>query len=89
MPCPQFSIRPLLWLTLVVAAFLAGMVIQGHRDATRIAELDEIEILHQTEMKLAFDRDWYIQWLKEEVKSLKTEHDLEVLKGRLDETPAP
>lgn len=28
MPRPQFSIRTLLWLTLVMAAFLGGMVAQ-------------------------------------------------------------
>ena len=32
MPRPQFSIRTLLWLTLVVAAFLGGMAWQKHRE---------------------------------------------------------
>jgi hypothetical protein len=31
MPRPQFSIRTLLWLTLVVAALLGGMAIQRSR----------------------------------------------------------
>jgi hypothetical protein len=31
MPRPQFSIRTLLWLTLVVAAFLGGMAFQKER----------------------------------------------------------
>ena len=33
MPRPQFSIRTLLWLTLVVAAFLGGMAVQKRLDA--------------------------------------------------------
>ena len=32
MPRPQFSIRTLLWLTLVVAAFLGGMAVQRQVD---------------------------------------------------------
>lgn len=31
MPRPQFSIRTLLWLTLVVAAFLGGMAFERER----------------------------------------------------------
>lgn len=31
MPRPQFSIRALLWLTLVVAAFFSGMAVQRQR----------------------------------------------------------
>jgi hypothetical protein len=31
MPRPQFSIRTLLWLTLVVAAFLGGMLFERKR----------------------------------------------------------
>jgi hypothetical protein len=35
---PQFSIRTLLWLTLVVAAFLGGMLFESARlEAERIA----------------------------------------------------
>jgi hypothetical protein len=33
MPRPQFSIRTLLWLTLVVAAFFGGMAVQKRLDA--------------------------------------------------------
>lgn len=32
MPRPQFSIRTLLWLTLLVAAFLGGMALKGKLD---------------------------------------------------------
>jgi hypothetical protein len=32
MPRPQFTIRTLLWLTLVVAAFLGGMAVQRQID---------------------------------------------------------
>ena len=35
MPRPQFSIRSLLWLTLVVGAFLGGMLYERERAARR------------------------------------------------------
>jgi hypothetical protein len=38
MPRPQFSIRTLLWLTLVVAAFLGGMVVEQRIEVTRRAD---------------------------------------------------
>lgn len=43
MPRPQFSIRTLIWLTLVVAAFLGGMAAQ-HRIAGIQATNREIEL---------------------------------------------
>lgn len=35
---PQFSIRTLLWLTLVVAAFIGGMAVEQRIEATRRAD---------------------------------------------------
>jgi len=35
MPRPQFSIRTLFWLTLVVAAFLGGMAVQRQLDSRK------------------------------------------------------
>lgn len=39
MPRPQFSLKTLLWLTLVVAAFLGGMALQGRLDRPRSLEV--------------------------------------------------
>ena len=41
MPRPQFSIRTLLWLTLVVAAFFAGTVSQKPKLKAEITDLVE------------------------------------------------
>ena len=38
MPRPQFSIRTLLWLTLVVAAFLGGIGVERERQRRENAE---------------------------------------------------
>lgn len=43
MPRPQFSIRTLLWLTLVVAAFLGGIALERER-RSRV----RIEVQHRT-----------------------------------------
>lgn len=40
MPHPQFSIRTLLWLTLVVAAFLGGMKLGAWREANQDPFMD-------------------------------------------------
>jgi hypothetical protein len=53
MPRPQFSIRTLLWLTLVVAAFLGGMLFE--REWLAREELD-LEIKRQEAIYSQFVR---------------------------------
>jgi len=49
MPRPQFSIRTLLWLTLVVAAFLGGI---GFEKATARRQSDD--------MPMQFPKGWQV-----------------------------
>ena len=44
MPRRQFSIRTLLWLTLVVAAFLAGMLFERRRPKSPIELMYALEV---------------------------------------------
>jgi hypothetical protein len=93
MPRPQFSLKSMLWLMAVLAAFLGGAATQWRRDASKIAELqsklDDAEFAYHGEMKVAFDRGWHIEWLRAEIDGLNTERTVEELKKRLHDTPAP
>ena len=64
MPRPQFSIRTLLWLTLVVAAFLGGAAWQRTNDH------DEIRLLE----KEVADKNWLIE-SEFEKRLLKIQYD--------------
>ena len=48
MPRPQFSIRTLLWLTLVVAAFLGGMLFEKQRRLAEEHHLGQQRILSRS-----------------------------------------
>jgi hypothetical protein len=73
MPRPQFSIKTLLWLTVIVAAFCAGTQLDRYlkesdpREANILAALDEKTELKFVDMPLA-----------DVVEYLKVRHDIEI-----------
>lgn len=54
---PQFSIRTLLWLTLVVAAFFGGLFLGGIQGTARI-EADRDALLHLADQYEQVDPNW-------------------------------
>ena len=61
MPRPQVSIRTLLWLTLVVAAFLGGMLFERERVKRAQARVQPFSIdfvhgVHERDLGEAFER---------------------------------
>ena len=65
MPRPQFSIRTLLWLTLVFAAFLGGMQFEHSQERMRLdrefwlSEINKIGASHRPKPDpRPFMKDW-------------------------------